>query len=212
MSLWWQGTGRRACARCGVKCEEGEEEQGDWGFCGLCKGEENESRRKGFEKRRESLVGGRKSVDRSSTRRLSLMGEREKGQRKVWESDSSRSNGGGRSSEGEIKGVRCGGFLKIGKVLETTALTRNKAQLFHTTRRLEKRLIPPEEVVSQAVIDEWFASTALRVGIQLSLEEKRSARRLLYTWRDVFETHLLRIRQTDLIEHAIVLTPNAKPY
>ena len=53
---------------------------------------------------------------------------------------------------------------------------------------------------------------ALRVGIQLSLEEKRSVRRLLYTWRDVFETDLLRIRKTDLIEHTIVLTPNAKPY
>jgi len=46
----------------------------------------------------------------------------------------------------------------------------------------------------------------------LSLEEKQSARRLLHTWRDVFETDLLRIRQTDLIEHAIVLTQNAKPY
>ena len=108
--------------------------------------------------------------------------------------------------------MRCVGFLKIEKVLETTALTRNKVQLFPTTRRPEKHLIPPEEVVSQAVIDKWFASTALRVGIQLSSEEKMSARRLLYTWGDVFETDLLCIRQTDLIEHAIVLTPNAKPY
>ena len=46
----------------------------------------------------------------------------------------------------------------------------------------------------------------------VEFRKKRSARRLLYTWRDVFETDLLRIRQTDLIEHAIVLTPNAKPY
>ena len=167
---------------------------------------------KGFEKRREELVEGRKSMDRGSRRRVSLAGEREKGEWKVWKSDSSHSNGGGRSGEGKIKGVRCGGFLKIGKVLETTALTRNKAQLFPTTRRPEKRLIPSEEVVSQAVIDEWFASTTLRVGIQLSSEEKWSARRLLYTWRDVFETDLLRIKQSDLIEHAIVQTPNAKPY
>ena len=142
-SLWWQETGRHAYAPCRVKCEEAEKERVDWGFCGLCKGEENESGRKGFEKRSEDLVGGRKSADRSSTRRLSLTGEREKGQQKVWESDSSGSNGGGRSSEGVIKGVRCGEFLKIGKVLETTALMRNKAQLFPTTRRPEKRLIPP---------------------------------------------------------------------
>ena len=82
MSLWWKRPGCCACALRGVKCEEGEEEQGDWGFCGICRGEGNGSGRKGVEKRREGLVGGRKSADRSSMRRLSLAWEREKEQQK----------------------------------------------------------------------------------------------------------------------------------
>jgi len=32
------------------------------------------------------------------------------------------------------------------------------------------------------------------------------------TWRDIFETDLLRICKTDLIEHAIILEPGAKAY
>jgi len=36
--------------------------------------------------------------------------------------------------------------------------------------------------------------------------------RMLYTWQDVFEKDLLSIRQTDLIEHAIVLMPGAVPH
>lgn len=43
-------------------------------------------------------------------------------------------------------------------------------------------------------------------------EQRRRALDLLYTWRDIFETDLLRIRRTDLIEHAIVLNSEAKPY
>ena len=102
--------------------------------------------------------------------------------------------------------------FEMGKVMRTQALTRNKAQLFPTTRRLEKRLVATEESVSREVIDQWFASTALHLGSQLKQEQVLRAKRMLYTWRDVFETDLLRIRRTDLIEHAIVLTPDAKPY
>jgi len=42
--------------------------------------------------------------------------------------------------------------------------------------------------------------------------EKERAKRLLFTWRDIFETDLLRICKTDLIEYAIILEPGAKAY
>jgi len=98
------------------------------------------------------------------------------------------------------------------KVLGTTALTRNKAQLFPTTRRPEMRNLISEDEISSTEVEEWFASTALQLGTSLSDTERERAKRLLYTWRDVFETDLLRIRRTDLIEHAIILEPGAKPY
>jgi len=98
------------------------------------------------------------------------------------------------------------------KVLGTTALTRNKAQLFPTTRRPEMRDLISEDEISSTEVEEWFASTALQLGTSLSDTERERAKRLLYTWRDVFETDLLRIRRTDLIEHAIILEPGAKPY
>ena len=98
------------------------------------------------------------------------------------------------------------------KVLTTTALTRNKAQLFPTTRRPEKREVPDELLVANEEVEKWFRSTSLRLGEQLTASERAKAMRMLYTWRDVFETDLLRIRQTDLIEHAIVLMPGAVPH
>jgi len=35
---------------------------------------------------------------------------------------------------------------------------------------------------------------------------------MLYSWRDVFKTDLLRIRLTNLVGHAIILEPGAKAY
>jgi len=67
-------------------------------------------------------------------------------------------------------------------------------------------------LVSEDDIEAWFSSTALQLGQHLKEEEATRAKRMLYTWRDVLETDLLRIKRTDLIEHAIVLQPNAKPY
>ena len=99
-----------------------------------------------------------------------------------------------------------------GRVMATTALTRNKAQLFPTTRRPVRRDIPDRALVRDETIEQWFRSTSLRLGEQLTTEEKARAMRMLYTWQDVFETDLLRIRQTDLIEHAIVLMPGAIPH
>ena len=116
------------------------------------------------------------------------------------------------SGEEESKGQVYANKERVEKVMTTTALTRNKAQLFPTTRRPERREILDKESVGDKEVEEWFKSTSLRLGEQLTPDEKARAIRLLYTWQDVFETDLLRIRQTDLIEHAIVLMPGAVPH
>ena len=90
-----------------------------------------------------------------------------------------------------------------------SALTRNKAQLFPTRRRPKLRTI---EAVDSPAVDQWFQNSGITIGNGLTAEQKIKAVRLLYTWRDVFETDLLRIRRTDLIEHAIVLDKEARPY
>ena len=97
------------------------------------------------------------------------------------------------------------------KVLSTTALTRNKAQLFPTTRRPQGRELVKADEGGKRKIQEWFGKSQIKVGTQLTVGESWRAKTLLYTWRDIFETDLLKIKQTDLIEHAIVLLPGAKP-
>jgi len=191
-----------------VDKEDGNEKR-DWVFCGTCRKEESGSATEGeYQWRKLSTGGGSQGDDCGIQNRIK---------------EKNKDNGkGSRQQEGDKEAgrneeVKCGydgkqRKLETAKVLGTTALTRNKAQLFPTTRRPETRQIPTEDRVSQAVIEEWFATTSLQLGHQLSLHEQQSAKRLLYTWKDVFETDLLRIRQTDLIEHAIVLMPNAKPY
>ena len=97
------------------------------------------------------------------------------------------------------------------KVLSTTALTRNKAQLFPTTRRPQGRELVKADEGEKRKIEEWFGKSQIKLGTQLTAKESWRAKTLLYTWRDIFETDLLKIKQTDLIEHAIVLLPGAKP-
>ena len=92
----------------------------------------------------------------------------------------------------------------------TTALTRNKAQLFPTRRRPKLRELDTDTEMTTIV--EWFERSEIRIGSALTVEQKERAQRLLYTWREVFETDLPRIKRTDLIEHAIVLTGDAQPY
>ena len=89
------------------------------------------------------------------------------------------------------------------------ALTGNKAQLFPTKRR------PKRWALSNASPDTtelWFLTSGISIGDTLTSSQRARAMALLYTWRDIFETDLLRIRRTDLIEHAIVLSSDAKPY
>ena len=89
------------------------------------------------------------------------------------------------------------------------ALTRNKAQLFPTRRRPILRTLTGADACTT---EEWFQKTGISIGDTLTESQRAKAISLLYPWRDIFETDLLRIRKTDLIEHAIVLTSNAKSY
>jgi len=78
--------------------------------------------------------------------------------------------------------------------MDTTVLTRNKAQLFPTTSHPILRSIIFEHEVSYVAIEKWFQSTALGLGNSLTALEQTKAKRMLYTWRDIFETDILRIR------------------
>ena len=64
--------------------------------------------------------------------------------------------------------------------------------------------------VANDEVETWFVSSGIRIGTQLTAEEALRAKRMLFTWKDVFEKDLLRIKQTDLIEHAIILTSDAQ--
>ena len=89
------------------------------------------------------------------------------------------------------------------------ALTRNKAQLFPTQMRPRLRELASAE---GAVMEEWFQGSGIVIDESLTKSQRSRAIRLFYTCRDIFETDLLRIRRTDLIEHAIVLDKEAKPH
>ena len=80
----------------------------------------------------------------------------------------------------ELKDTEQGGTRKL-KVLGITALMRNKAQLFPTTRRPETSNLTPEDEVSASRVEKWFASTALQLGSCLADRERERAKRLLYT-------------------------------
>ena len=84
----------------------------------------------------------------------------------------------------------------------------NKAQLFPTERRPERRDMsdaPQEEC------DRWVKEKGFSIYEGLSEKERVEAKRLVYTWKYVFESDLLKIRTTDLIEHGIDLKPGAQP-
>jgi hypothetical protein len=83
------------------------------------------------------------------------------------------------------------------------------AQSYPTKRRpaLRELSLDPQDTV-----DDWFAGSGIHIWEGLSLSESREARRLLYTWRHMFEDDICKIKRTDLIEHAIDLTPDARPY
>ena len=94
----------------------------------------------------------------------------------------------------------------------TQPLQFGRAQLFPTTRRPATRHIATDISDSDTAVDAWFAQSDINVYAGLSKSEFRRVKRMLYTWRDVFEDDMLKIRKTDLIEHCIPLLPNARPF
>ena len=87
-------------------------------------------------------------------------------------------------------------------------LTVNKAQLFPTCRRPEKREL---SLTAQEECDEWVRKSGMTIYEGLSQEERDAATRLVYTWRNVFVGDLPKIKTTDLLEHGIDLIPGAVP-
>jgi hypothetical protein len=61
------------------------------------------------------------------------------------------------------------------------------------------------------IINSWFQRCGVHLFEGLSANETVRARRLFYTWREVFEADMLKIKRTNLIEHCIELTPRAAP-
>lgn len=70
------------------------------------------------------------------------------------------------------------------------AFTLNKAQLYPTERRPERRSIleEPEEVVVG-----WFKKTGINIFQGVKQGDKMKAMRLFYTYQDVFEDNICRI-------------------
>ena len=94
----------------------------------------------------------------------------------------------------------------------TQPLQFGRAQLFPTTRRPATRHIATDISNSDTAVDAWFTQSDINVYAGRSKSEFRRVKRILYTWRDVFEDDMLKIRKTDLIKHCIPLLPNAQPF
>lgn len=89
-------------------------------------------------------------------------------------------------------------------------LSFGKMQGFPTRRRPMKRELSD---ASEDVIEEWFWTTGITIGEAAdSNDRQRRWMRVLYTWKECFARNLKEINATDLVEHAIELMPNAKPY
>ena len=86
-------------------------------------------------------------------------------------------------------------------------VTFNKAQTFPTDRRPMKR---PMTTENETVIHQWFKDSGISVG-ELDRGQRNQVERLLYTWKDIFTDDMLKIKECDLVEHAIDIKPGAKP-
>ena len=64
---------------------------------------------------------------------------------------------------------------------------------------------------SDEVILEWFRMSEITIGPKAAGQEGAGARRLLYTWKDLFASNVDIMPPTDLIEHSIPTWPDAVP-
>lgn len=80
---------------------------------------------------------------------------------------------------------------------------------FPVERRPQRRDLSNAD---RAEIDAWFSQSEITIGaIANSQELIDAAKRLMYTWRDCFVKSMREVKPTDLIEHSIDLTCDAKP-
>ena len=84
------------------------------------------------------------------------------------------------------------------------------AEMFPTRRRPLLRAI--DWSIPLSTVDEFFTGSDISLGKHLTADQTLKAKYLLFCWKDVFETDLLRIKRTDLIEHCIELLPRASPH
>lgn len=77
-------------------------------------------------------------------------------------------------------------------------------------RRPQQRQMSRE---SQTIINSWFETTGITIGNMADTPERvAKARRLCYTWKDVFVMTIVDITVTDMVKHSIVTDPNVKPF
>lgn len=82
---------------------------------------------------------------------------------------------------------------------------------FPTKRRPVRRKL--DRTTPIATVDDCLNGSRVTIGSMAVTDEQRTfAKRILYTWKDLFATDVTEIRKTDLVEHRIPLNPGARPY
>lgn len=82
---------------------------------------------------------------------------------------------------------------------------------FPTARRVVRRPLDIETTMFD--VDEWFQRSGITIGSCAETEDQQeAAKRLCYTYRDLFAQDLSDIQQTDLVQHSIPLKPGVTPY
>lgn len=87
---------------------------------------------------------------------------------------------------------------------------RRVEEQFPTKRRPKRR--PVDWETTTADVERWVSRVGITIGKKADNPHRREkAACLLYTWRDLFATDIIDIRETDLVKHRIPLLPGAKP-
>ncbi|TAQ83554.1 hypothetical protein B7494_g8120 [Chlorociboria aeruginascens] len=88
-------------------------------------------------------------------------------------------------------------------------ISQSKAAIFPVERRPMMR---PLTTALSDVINDWFEASGISLGDKADTPDKvLRAKRVFYTWKNCFASHMRDVKPIDLIEHAIDLFPNAVP-
>lgn len=83
-----------------------------------------------------------------------------------------------------------------------------KGNEFPTQRRPQQRNLSP---ASDKVIHDWWKVSGIVIGPKADTPDRvKKAQRLVYTWKDCFAESVRDVHATDLLEHSIDLTKDAK--